>query len=50
MNTLKFGNGEWYGKEDTILAYNSENNNYKPLPFTFERASTATRVNKEGLN
>ena len=49
MNTLKFGNGEWYGKEDTILAYNSENNNYKPLPFTFERASTATRVNKEGL-
>ena len=49
MNTLKFGNGEWYGKEDTILAYNSENNNYKPLPFTFERASTATVVGKDGL-
>jgi hypothetical protein len=48
-NTLKFGNGEWYGKEGTILAYNSENNNYKPLPFTFERASSATRVNKQGL-
>ena len=49
MNTLKFGNGEWYGKEGTILAYNSENNNYKPLPFTFDRASSATRVNKQGL-
>ena len=49
MNTLKFGNGEWYGKEGTILAYNDENNNYKPLPFTFERDSVATRVNKQGL-
>ena len=48
-NTLKFGNGEWYGKEGTILAYNSENNNYKPLPVTFDRASSATRVNKQGL-
>lgn len=48
-NTLKFGNGEWYGKKNTILAYNDENNNYKPLPFSFERASSATRVNKEGL-
>ena len=48
-NTLKFGNGEWYGKEGTILAYNDENNNYKPLPFTFDRASSATRVNKQGL-
>ena len=32
-NTLKFGNGEWYGKKDTILAYNDLNSNYKPLPF-----------------
>ncbi len=48
-NTLKFGNGEWYGKEGTILAYNDENNNYKPLLFNFERASSATRVNKQGL-
>jgi len=48
-NTLKFGNGEWYGKKDTILAYNDENSNYKPLPFNFTRASSATRVNKDGL-
>jgi hypothetical protein len=49
MNTLKFGNGEWYGKKDTILAYNDENSNFKPLPFSFDRASFATRVNKDGL-
>jgi hypothetical protein len=48
-NTLKFGNGEWYGKEGTILAYNDENRNYKPLPFNFERSSSATTINKQGL-
>ena len=48
-NTLKFGNGEWYGKKDTILAYNDENKNYKPLPFDFSRGSSATVVNKDGL-
>jgi len=49
MNTLKFGNGEWYGKKDTILAYNDENSNFKPLPFSFSRDTLATRVNKDGL-
>ena len=49
MNTLKFGNGEWYGKKDTILAYNDLNSNFKPLPFSFDRASSATVVNKAGL-
>ena len=48
-NTLKFGNGEWATKEGSTLAYNSENGNFKPLPFDFTRATTATRVNKEGL-
>jgi len=48
-NTLKFGNGEWYGKEGTILAYNDLNSNYKPLPFNFSRASKATVINKDGL-
>ncbi len=47
--TLKFGNGTWATKEGSALAYNDENGNYKPLPFDFDRASTATRVNKEGL-
>lgn len=48
-NTFKFGAGEWYGKKDTILAFNDENKNYKPLPFTFSRDSTGTIVNKDGL-
>ena len=46
---LKFGNGTWATKEGSTLAYNDENNNYKPLPFSFTRDSIATRVNKEGL-
>ena len=48
--TLNLGtNGNWARKKGSLLAYNSENNNYKPLPFTFERDSVATRVNKQGL-
>jgi hypothetical protein len=48
-NTFKFGNGNWAVKEDYALAYNDENGNFKPLPFDFTRASSATRVNKNGL-
>ena len=48
-NTLKFGAGNWATKEGSTLAYNDENNNFKPLPFTFTRASSGTVVNKAGL-
>jgi len=48
-NTLKFGNGNWATKEGSTLAYNDENNNFKPLPFNFTRASTATYVDSDGL-
>ena len=49
-NTFKFGtNGNWAVKDGQALAYNDENNNFKPLPFDFTRASSATRVNKQGL-
>ena len=48
-NTFKFGNGEWAVGKETALAYNDENSNFKPLPFTFDRASSATVVNKQGL-
>ena len=48
-NTLKFGNSEWYGSEGNILAYNDLGGNYKPLPFSFSRGSSATRVNQQGL-
>ena len=47
--TYKFGNGTWARKKGSTLAYNDEDNNFKPLPFSFERNSIATRVNKEGL-
>ena len=47
--TLNLGNGNWATKEDSLLAYNSENGNFKPLPFDFTRASSATVVNKAGL-
>ena len=48
-NTLKFGNGEWATKDGSALAYNDENNNFKPLPFDFTRASSATVINRDGL-
>ena len=38
-NTFKFGNGEWAVGKETALAYNDENSNFKPLPFTFDRGS-----------
>ena len=47
--TLNLGNGDWATKENSLLGYNSENDNYKPLPFNFERDSKATVVNKDGL-
>ena len=47
--TLKFGNGTWATKKGSTLAFNDEDGNYKPLPFTTTRATGATRVNKEGL-
>ena len=46
---LKFGNGTWATKKGSTLSYNDQNDRFKPLPFTTTRASSATRVNKEGL-
>jgi hypothetical protein len=48
-NTLKLGAGKWATGKDTVLAFNDENNNFKPLPFSFSRASSATVVNQSGL-
>jgi hypothetical protein len=47
--SLKLGGGNWATKEDSILGYNNENGNYKPIPFDFSRASIGTRVNRDGL-
>ena len=49
MEALKFGKGVWATKTGSSMAYNDQNDNYKPLPFNVERDSIATRVNKEGL-
>jgi len=48
-NTFKFGNKNWAVKKDSVLAYNDENNNFKPLPFDFTRDSIATYVDSDGL-
>ena len=48
-NTLKLGAGKWATGNGTVLAFNDENNNFKPLPFTFNRASRATVINQSGL-
>jgi len=48
-NTLKLGAGKWATGKDTVLSFNDENNNFKPLPFSFSRASSATVVNQSGL-
>jgi hypothetical protein len=48
-NTLKLGNGKWATGTDTVLAFNDENNNFKPMPLSFSRASSATVVNQSGL-
>ena len=48
-NTLNLGNGNWAQKTEKLLGYNAENDNYKPLPFDFDRSTVATRVNKQGL-
>tara|TARA_R110002020_G_scaffold2062_4_gene9461 strand:+ start:2230 stop:3423 length:1194 start_codon:yes stop_codon:yes gene_type:complete len=47
--TIKLGNKEWAAKKDSLLAYNDEDNNFKPLPFDFTRASSATYVGDDGL-
>ena len=48
--TFKFGeNGKWATKTGSSLAYNDQNDNFKPMPFSVTRDGIATRVNKEGL-
>ena len=48
-NTLNFGNGKWGVQDGLALAYNDENNNFKPLPFDFTRDSIGTYVDSDGL-
>ena len=47
--TFNYGAGIWATKEGSSMAYNDQNDNYKPTPFSVTRDSIATRVNKQGL-
>ena len=47
--SLKLGNGDWAVKNDSLLAYDDVGGKFRPLPFDFTRASSATVVNKQGL-
>jgi hypothetical protein len=47
--TFNYGAGIWATKTGSSMAYNDQNDNYKPVPFSVTRDSIATRVNKQGL-
>jgi hypothetical protein len=47
--SLQIGDNNWAVKDGSILGYNIIQDNYLPQPITFTRASTATRVNADGL-
>jgi len=47
--TFNYGAGIWATKTGSSMAYNDQNDNYKPTPFSVTRDSIATRVNKQGL-
>ena len=47
--SLKIGGGKWAVKEDSLLGYNVIQNKYVPIEMDTVRATTATRVNENGL-
>ena len=49
-NTLNLGDGNWATKKDSLLGYNSENNNFKPLPFDFTRSSSSYKNKQKWFN
>ena len=47
--SLRIGGGKWAVKEDSLLGYNVIQNKYVPIEMDTVRATTATRVNENGL-
>ena len=47
---LKFGNGKWATKKGSTLAYNDENNNFKPLPFTTTERDSGNKSKQRWIN
>tara|TARA_R100000935_G_scaffold20181_1_gene38237 strand:- start:328 stop:1563 length:1236 start_codon:yes stop_codon:yes gene_type:complete len=48
-NTLNLGGGDWATNASQILAYNNENGNYKPLPYTNNRNTSASTITKDRI-
>ena len=49
QTSLIIGDTNWAVKEDSLLGYNVIQNKYLPIPIDTARATTATRVNEQGL-
>jgi hypothetical protein len=49
QTSLIIGDTNWAVKEDSLLGYNVIQNKYLPIPIDTVRATTATRVNEQGL-
>jgi hypothetical protein len=49
QTSLIIGDTNWAVKEDSLLGYNVIQNKYLPIPIDCVRATTATRVNEQGL-
>ena len=49
QTSLIIGDTNWAVKEDSLLGYNVIQDNYLPIPIDCVRATTATRVNEQGL-
>jgi hypothetical protein len=47
--SLEIGNGNWAVKSDSLLGYKTIDGKYYPREMSVVRATTATRVNAEGL-
>ena len=47
--SLRIGGNKWAVKEDNLLGYNIIQNKYVPIEMDAVRATTATRVNENGL-
>ena len=47
--SLRIGNGKWAVKESSLLGYNVIQDKYVPIEMGTVRATTATRVNENGL-
>ena len=48
-NTLNLGDGNWGVKDSSLLGYAKDNTKFVPETFDVTRASSGTRVNKDGL-